>query len=103
MAMKVIRSESGIATAGINVSAARPRKTKTTTTTSTNAMSRVSWTSRTERTIVRDRSYTGVMRTDPGSSELTAGSTSRTDLATSTALAPAWRKTARMTVAAGTS
>src|SRR5438132_54042 len=42
------------------------------------------------------------MRTEPGSSALTAGRRSRTLFATSTALAPAWRLTARMTVAEGT-
>jgi hypothetical protein len=54
--MNVSSSESGRATVGISVSAARPRKTKITTTTSTNAISSVSWTSSTERTIVRERS-----------------------------------------------
>src|SRR5678815_3216317 len=99
--MKVMRSDSGSATTGIRVSAARPRKTKMTTTTRMNAMTSVSWTSTTDRTIVRDRSYTGVIRTELGTSRLTEGSTLRIDRATSTALAPAWRITATMTVAEG--
>src|SRR6185295_7514571 len=99
--MKVMRSERGSATTGIRVSAARPRKTKMTTTTRMNAMSSVSWTSTTDRTIVLDRSYTGVIRTELGTSRATDGSTSRTDRATSTALAPAWRMTATTTVADG--
>ena len=43
----------------------------------------------------------GVMRTEPGSSALISGSSSRTLLATSTALAPARRLTATTTVAVG--
>ncbi len=48
IAMNVISSDSGSATAGISVSVARPRNTKITITTRTNAMSSVTCTSATE-------------------------------------------------------
>ncbi len=54
--MKVRRSESGSATAGMSVSATRPRKTKITATTRTKAITSVVVTSSTEWTIVSERS-----------------------------------------------
>ena len=56
IATNVRRSDNGRATAGISVSAARPRKRKITTTTRTKAMRSVCSTSATEVTIVRERS-----------------------------------------------
>ena len=56
IATNVRRSDNGRATAGIRVSAARPRKRKITTTTRTKAMTSVCSTSATEVTIVRERS-----------------------------------------------
>ena len=52
MATNVRSSDSGSATAGIRVSAARPRNTKITITTRTKATTRVSCTSCTEATMV---------------------------------------------------
>ena len=91
MATNVRSSESGSATAGMSVSAARPRNTKITMTTRTKATIRVSCTSWTEFTMVWERSYTGVIRTAPGSSAMMTGTWSRMAWATFTALAPAWR------------
>ncbi len=102
IAMNVIRSDSGKATAGISVSVARPRKTKITITTSAKAMSSVVWTSETECTMLSERSYMGVILIEPGSWALTIGNNSRMLLATSTAFAPARRFTATITVAEGT-
>jgi hypothetical protein len=91
MATNVRSSDSGSATAGIRVSAARPRNTKITITTRTKASIRVSCTSWTEATMVWERSYTGTMRTAPGSSAMITGTWSRMLWATFTALAPACR------------
>ena len=91
MTMNVISSESGSATAGMSVSRARPRKTKITSTTSTNAMHRTNCTSSALLTIVCERSWIGMIRTEPGSVAWILGIRSLTDRATSTAFDPACR------------
>ncbi|KAF5409172.1 MAG: hypothetical protein Udaeo2_06460 [Candidatus Udaeobacter sp.] len=72
-----------------------------TATTSTNAMISVHFTSSAELTMVCDRSNTGVNLIEPGKLARSSGNSALTDLATSTALAPACRLTARTTTEPG--
>src|SRR6266704_2887684 len=65
-----------------------------TSTTSTNAMIRVHFTSSAELTMVCDRSNTGVNLIEPGKLARSSGNSALTELATSTAFAPACRLTA---------
>ena len=101
MATKVMRNDMGSATMGMRVSVARPRKTKMTRITRTKAIRSVAWTSCSELTIDWERSNTGINRMDPGNSRCNPGKSSRTERATSTALAPAWRETAKTITEAG--
>src|SRR6266571_8178488 len=72
-----------------------------TNTTSTNAITSVHFTSSAELTIVCDRSNTGVNLIEPGKLARSSGKSSLTELATSTALAPACRETASTTTEPG--
>src|SRR5206468_11272693 len=93
----VSSNDIGSATAGISVSVARPRKTYMTSTTSTKAMISVHFTSSAELTMVCDRSNTGVNLIEPGKLARSSGNSAFTELATSTAFAPACRETASTT------
>src|SRR5207249_9788254 len=72
-----------------------------TATTSTNAMMRVHFTSSAELTMVCERSKTGVNLIEPGKLARSSGKSALTDLATSTAFAPACRETASTTTEPG--
>src|SRR5436190_17271041 len=72
-----------------------------TATTSTNAMISVHFTSLAELTIVCDRSNTGVNLIEPGKLARSSGKSAFTELATSTAFAPACRETASTTTEPG--
>ena len=72
-----------------------------TITTRTNAMISVHFTSLAEFTIVCDRSKIGVNMIEPGKLARSSGNSALTDLATSTAFAPACRETASTTTEPG--
>src|SRR5947199_10761010 len=72
-----------------------------TPTTSTNAMINVHFTSLAELTMVCDRSNTGVNLIEPGRLARSSGNSAFTELATSTAFAPACRETASTTTEPG--
>src|SRR4029453_2276239 len=67
----------------------------------TNAMMSVHFTSFAEWTMVCDRSNTGVNLIEPGKLARNSGNSAFTELATSTALAPACRETASTTTEPG--
>src|SRR5438105_10952942 len=72
-----------------------------TATTSTNAMISVHFTSAAELTMVCDRSNIGVNLIEPGRLARNSGKSALTELATSTAFAPACRETASTTTEPG--
>src|SRR5204862_1828553 len=72
-----------------------------TITTRTNAMISVHFTSLAEFTIVCDRSKIGVNMIEPGKLARSSGNSALTELATSTAFAPACRETASTTTEPG--
>src|SRR5437899_9850602 len=72
-----------------------------TSTTSTNAITSVHFTSLAELTIVCERSKIGVNLIEPGKLARSSGKSALTELATSTAFAPACRETASTTTACG--
>src|SRR5438128_2706362 len=94
MAAKVPTTESGRARLGMTVADTLRRKRKITRTTSASAAAMVSFTSRTESRIERERSNRISTWTEGGSQVLKVGRRARTASATSTVFVPGWRCTA---------